>query len=52
MEGGDVDWGLLRQTCVFLMDGVRPPVMLAGPATLELQCCEMPHIIVRLLTVL
>lgn len=34
------------------MDGVRPPVMLAGPATLELQCCEMPHIIVRLLTVL
>lgn len=27
-EVGDVDRGLLRQTCTFLMDRGRPPVML------------------------
>lgn len=36
----------------FLWTELDPPMMLAGPSTLELQCCEMPHIIVRLLTVL
>lgn len=44
--------GLQRQTHAFLMDGVGPPVMSAGPSAPELQCCEMPHIIVRLLTAL
>lgn len=39
-----------------LMDGGRPPTVLSGSCNLccamELLCCEMPHVTVRLLTTL